>query len=117
MLFGFESEKSTPVVANQEQPRQPDNGAGGNLLDLDMMLGAGASENQNQIQSSGLMDLIGGPPMQPQNPMGGLLDPGMSMPQQNPNDLMGMGMGAPAQSNQMVDLLGGGMQQMPQPVQ
>jgi len=43
------------------------------------------------------MDLIGGgQPMQQQNPMGGLLDTGMGMPASNPNDLMGMGMGAPA---------------------
>lgn len=45
LLFGFESEKTTPATGNQEQAKPAETGAGGNLLDLDMMLGAGASDN------------------------------------------------------------------------
>lgn len=47
-----------------------------------MMLGTNPADNQNQIQNSGLLDLLGGGPTTQNQPMGGgggLLDMGMGM--------------------------------------
>lgn len=85
LLFGFDGDKQGQGATATDQPKQDTNtgGGDGNLLDLNMMLGTTPTDNQNAIQNSGLLDLIGGgPPAQNNNMGGGLLDMGMGMPQQ-----------------------------------
>ena len=82
LLFGVGAGGET--ANGQDASKKADNAAGGgdNLIDLNMMLGTTPADNQNQIQNSGLLDLIGGGPQGQAmgGGGGGLLDMGMGMP-------------------------------------
>ena len=64
LLFGVGA-GAGDAAGTQDSSKKADNATGGgdgNLLDLNLMLGTSPDVNQNQIQNSGLLDLIGGGP-------------------------------------------------------